>query len=314
MSAATSASTVAGERVVMVSGCYDILHAGHVQFFSEARALGDRLVVSFASADVLYLHKQRRPSIPDEHKKVLLEALRMVDEVVVGCGHTRGLDFEEHFLRIKPQLLVVTTDDKYEAEKRALCARVGCQYTVLPKTPPRFAPVSTTSILRAIRAPDELPLRVDFAGGWLDVPKFAVPGAFVVNLAIEPRVSLASWPYERNAGLGGSAAWAMLNGRDGVGAELDLGVGWQVRRDARRDEISLLHCIAADCVASLRRERQSNVVCVDSCRAHAHATQTHNTTHTQHATHTHTRSSRIRPSLARVVCARGARVRDRSST
>lgn len=38
-------------RTAFVSGCYDILHAGHVQFFTEARALADRLVVSFASAE-----------------------------------------------------------------------------------------------------------------------------------------------------------------------------------------------------------------------------------------------------------------------
>lgn len=59
------------------------------------------------------------------------------------------------------------------------------------------------------------------------MPKFSVDGAFVVNVAIEPLVSLRDWPYERNSGLGGSAAWAILNGRDGIGSELDLGVGWQ---------------------------------------------------------------------------------------
>ena len=38
-------------KKVFVSGCYDILHAGHLQFFEEARALGDYLIVSFASAE-----------------------------------------------------------------------------------------------------------------------------------------------------------------------------------------------------------------------------------------------------------------------
>ena len=61
---------------VFVSGCYDIIHAGHVQFFSEARSQGDHLTVSFASADVLWLHKQRRSSLPDEHKQALLAAGR----------------------------------------------------------------------------------------------------------------------------------------------------------------------------------------------------------------------------------------------
>ena len=69
-----------------VSGCYDILHAGHIQFFEEARALGDHLTVSFATEEVLWVHKARRPSIPDDHKKVLLEGLRCVDKVVLGEG------------------------------------------------------------------------------------------------------------------------------------------------------------------------------------------------------------------------------------
>ena len=55
-------------KKIFVSGCYDILHAGHLQFFEEARALGDHLTVSFASSEVLWFHKRRKPSIPDEHK------------------------------------------------------------------------------------------------------------------------------------------------------------------------------------------------------------------------------------------------------
>ena len=212
---------------VFVSGCYDILHAGHVQFFREARALGDHLTVCFASSEVLWLHKQRRSSLPDEHKQALLASLAVVDAVVMGSGVEHGLDFRDHFLRLKPDVLAVTEDDKYGVLKRALCAEVGARYVVMPKTPPQFPPISTTQIVRVIRAPAEAPLRVDFGGGWLDVPRLARAGAFIVNCAISPTVSLRSWPYERNAGVGGSGAWALLNGKDGVGSELDLGVGWQ---------------------------------------------------------------------------------------
>jgi cytidyltransferase-like protein len=212
---------------VFVSGCYDIIHAGHVQFFEEARALGNHLTVCFASAEVLWLHKRRRSSLPDEHKQALLASLRMVDAVVVGRGEEEGIDFREHFMRLKPDILAVTEDDKYGPLKRKLCAQVGAQYVILAKTPPLFQPVSTTEIVKFIRAPQEAPLRVDFGGGWLDVPRYAQPGAYIVNCTISPTVSLREWPYERNAGLGGSAAWAMLNGRDGITSELDLGVGWQ---------------------------------------------------------------------------------------
>jgi cytidyltransferase-like protein len=214
-------------RKVFVSGCYDILHAGHLQFFAEARALGDYLVVSFASDAVLAAHKQRASSLPEDHKRALLESLRMVDEVVIGRGDEVGLDFKDDFLQVRPAILAVTEDDKYADAKRALCAQVGARYVVLPKTPPRFKPVSTSSIVRHIRAPQHAPLRVDIAGGWLDVPRLARTGAHIVNCAISPLVSLSEWPYEKYAGLGGSGAWALLHGENGVESELGLGVGWQ---------------------------------------------------------------------------------------
>lgn len=212
---------------IFVSGCYDIIHAGHLQFFEEARALGDHLTVSFASEDVLWHHKQRRSSIPDEHKKAVLEGLRMIDEVVIGVDHDLGLDFKNYFLEAKPDVLVVTEDDQYAEVKRALCAQVGAAYQVLPKTPPKFNPISTSGIVKWVKAPTEAPLRVDFAGGWLDVPRHARDGAYIVNCAISPMVSVRRWDYEKRAGLGGSGAWALLNGEDGVDSELDLGVGWQ---------------------------------------------------------------------------------------
>jgi cytidyltransferase-like protein len=235
---------------VFVSGYYDIIHAGHLQFFREARALGDHLIVSFASAEVLWRDRQRRSSLPDDHKRALLSALGPVDEVVISGGLEEGLEFRETFLRLRPHILAVTEDDKFAAQKKALCAEIGATYVALPKTPPQFPAISTTEIVRWIRAPQEAPLRVDFAGGWLDVPRFARPGGYIVNCAISPTVSLRDWPYERNAGLGGSGAWALLNGRDGVDSELDLGVGWQdpaviaetglcIWRSGRRPELEM---------------------------------------------------------------------------
>lgn len=212
---------------VFVSGCYDILHGGHIEFFTQAKTLGDYLIVSFANEKVLEMHKNKKTSLPDEHKKRILESLSMIDEVVIGDNLKElGLDFKEHFLRIKPDILAVTEDDKYEEEKRKLCQKIGAKYIKLPKTL-NFEKISTTEIINYIKAPKEVPLRIDFAGGWLDVPKFSRPDAYIVNCTISPKVSLNNWPYEVGSGLGGSAAYALLTGKDPVTSELDLGVGWQ---------------------------------------------------------------------------------------
>lgn len=214
-------------RLVFVSGYYDLIHAGHLQFLREARALGDRLAVCFASARLLWRDKQRRSALPDEHKRVLFQSLRMVDEVHIGDGDKPGLDFEDHFLRLRPAILAVTGDDRYADLKRGLCRAVGAEYVVLPKTPPSCAPISASDLVKQIQSPDRVPLRVDFAGGWLDVPRLARPDGFVVNCSVTPMVSLREWPYRSSRGLGGSAAWALLNGQLAASPELALGTGWQ---------------------------------------------------------------------------------------
>lgn len=75
------------EVKVFVSGCYDILHGGHLEFWSQARALGTHLTVSFASDDVLAAHKSnRRSSIPTEHKKQLIGVWVCASALQQNCG------------------------------------------------------------------------------------------------------------------------------------------------------------------------------------------------------------------------------------
>jgi len=138
-------------KKVFVSGCFDILHGGHIEFFNQAKSLGDYLIVSFAGDKSLELHKHKKSSIPEQHKKKVLESLRMVDEVVIGDDLSElGLDFKEHFLKIKPDILAVTEDDKYGIQKTALCEQIGAQYIVLPKNLD-FDKISTTEIIKKIR-------------------------------------------------------------------------------------------------------------------------------------------------------------------
>ena len=215
-------------KKVFVSGCYDILHAGHLNFFKDAKALGNYLIVCFAGDKSLMKHKNRQPSIPQDHKFQLIKSIGIVDEVVVGENEDEeGLDFIDNIKLIKPQILAVTEDDKYKEKKAKVCADLGIAYVILPKTSPDLSKHSTSTIIQRIKAPDRVPLRVDFAGGWLDVPKFQIENSFIVNCAISPTVSLQKWNYETRSGLGGSGAWAILNGKCGVKSELELGCGWQ---------------------------------------------------------------------------------------
>lgn len=213
-------------KKVFVSGCYDILHAGHIQFFKDAKALGDYLTVCFASKEVLRLSKNREPALPDEHKKIIIESIKYVDKAVSSSDLDPILDFVTHFKKEKPDILVATEDDKNSKVKIKLCQEFGVKYIVLPKRT-TAVPVSTTDIRAQIKEIIELPLRIDFAGGWLDVPKYSIKGGYIVNCTITPKVSLKNWPYNKGAGLGGSAAFRLLEAKNGIETELNLGVGWQ---------------------------------------------------------------------------------------
>ena len=120
-------------KKVFVSGCFDILHAGHIQFFEDAKALGDHLTVCFASDAVLKLAKKRTPSIPEDNKAVILKSLRCVDEVVMSSNLDPVFDFVDHIKRIKPDIVAITEDDTHVEEKKRYFEKYGVKLVVLPK-------------------------------------------------------------------------------------------------------------------------------------------------------------------------------------
>lgn len=214
-------------KKVFVTGAFHVLHAGHVKFFQDARALGDYLIVSYPPSDLLWRLYGRKSLLDDADKLAVISSLEQVDEVVLSTDEDAALSFETAFLQVKPDILAVTTDDRYKETKRRFCESHGVEFVVLEKAAPEGKTASSVEMLNRIKAPTHAPLRVDFAGGWLDVPENAIPGEFVVNCSISPTVSLKEWLYRKGAGLGGSGGWSVLNGWDPVASELGLGVGWQ---------------------------------------------------------------------------------------
>lgn len=212
---------------VFVSGAFNVLHAGHIQFFKDARALGDYLIVSFPPADLLWNLYNKKSVLEDADKLALLRSISYIDEVVLSTDEDAEQSFRSAFLELKPDILAVTTDDLYVEAKQRLCDEVGARLVVLEKTLPEGKNTTSSEVVARIRAPRHVPLRVDFAGGWLDVPENAIPGEYVVNCAVSPTVSLKEWKYRQGAGMGGSGGWSVLNGWDPVSSELGLGVGWQ---------------------------------------------------------------------------------------
>jgi cytidyltransferase-like protein len=135
---------------VFVSGCYDILHAGHIRFFEDARALGDHLTVCFASDAVLKLAKNRISSMPEDNKRYILKSLRCVDEVVMSSNLDRVFDFLDHLDKINPDIVAVTEDDSNAEKKSEFFQKRNIKLILLPKSTDNTR-VSTTSILKSIK-------------------------------------------------------------------------------------------------------------------------------------------------------------------
>jgi D-beta-D-heptose 7-phosphate kinase / D-beta-D-heptose 1-phosphate adenosyltransferase len=128
-----AAAKINGERVVMTNGCFDILHAGHVQYLQQAKALGDRLVIAVNSDDsVKRLKGDSRPVNALSDREEVLAALRAVDWVVSFSEDTPQALIE----KIMPDVLVKGGDYKVEeiAGSAAVLAHGG-EVKILPLRP-----------------------------------------------------------------------------------------------------------------------------------------------------------------------------------
>lgn len=150
LTAAEAQSAVAeargrGERVVMTNGCFDLLHAGHVGYLEDARALGDHLIVAVNDDDsVRRLKGEGRPLTPLADRMAVLAGLAAVDWVVPFAEDTPA----DLIASVAPDVLVKGGD--YRPEEIAGAEHVtalGGEVKVLPFRPGR----STTALVDTIR-------------------------------------------------------------------------------------------------------------------------------------------------------------------
>ncbi|MBP1629410.1 MAG: cytidyltransferase [Bacteroidetes bacterium] len=168
-------------KKVFVSGCYDMLHSGHVAFFEEASQYGD-LYVGIGSDKTIFDLKGRKTINTDMERLYMVRSLRCVKQAWINRG-SGVLDFKDDLLDLRPDILFVN-EDGHSFEKEKLCRELGIKYIISKRLPSQGLPRRSTTDLRTECT---IPYRIDLAGGWLDqayVSKI-YPGA-VVTICIEP--------------------------------------------------------------------------------------------------------------------------------
>ena len=168
---------------VFVTGCFDLLHSGHVRFFQEAARLGELHVGIGSDRTVLEL-KGRPPVNPQDERQYLVESLKFVKQCWVNSGG--GLmDFTAELKRLSPDIFVVNEDGNSPAKEK-LCRQLGIRYVVLKREPQAGLPPRSTTSLRQECG---IPYRLDLAGGWLDQPFVSRQAAGpVLTISLEPTI------------------------------------------------------------------------------------------------------------------------------
>ena len=175
--------TMTKRKKVFVTGCFDMLHSGHITFFEEAAEYGD-VYVGLGSDETVFNLKGRYPINNQDERKYIIDALACVKECQINSG-SGIMDFIKEIEKVKPHYFVVNEDGNTPA-KEELSKKQGIEYIVLKRIPFDRLPVRSST---ALRNECIMPYRIDLAGGWLDQPfvgKLA-PGP-VLTISIEPTI------------------------------------------------------------------------------------------------------------------------------
>jgi cytidyltransferase-like protein len=135
-----------GKKKVIVTGCYDWLHSGHIRFFEEASAYGDLYVAVGNDANVLYLKGEGHPLFPQEERRYMVQAIKYVKQAVITLG-MGWMDAEPNIAVIQPDIYLVNEDGD-KPEKAEFCDKYNLEYVVLKRTPKEGLTARSSTNLR----------------------------------------------------------------------------------------------------------------------------------------------------------------------
>jgi cytidyltransferase-like protein len=131
---------------VIVTGCYDWFHSGHVRFFEELAALGDIYVVVGHDANIRLLKGEGHPMFSQDERRYMVQSVRFVRQALISSGHG-WMDAEPEIAVLKPDIYAVNEDGDVP-EKRAFCKEHGIEYVVLKRIPKAGLPKRQSTSLR----------------------------------------------------------------------------------------------------------------------------------------------------------------------
>ena len=169
-------------KKVFVSGCYDLLHSGHVEFFRQASQYGD-LYVGIGSDATILGYKHHKTVYSEQERLFMVKSIRYVKDAYINVGNGI-LDFLPTLDIVKPDILVVNSDGGND-DKRRICEERGIEYIVLERDPHEGLKARSSTDLK--KTESQIPTRLDIAGTWIDQPYVSqyAPG-WAITISLEP--------------------------------------------------------------------------------------------------------------------------------
>ena len=169
-------------KKVFVSGCYDLLHSGHVEFFRQAAEYGD-LYVGIGSDETIQHYKGHRTLYNEQDRLFMVKSIRYVKDAFINAG-SGIMDFIPTVDALKPDILVVNSDGASDV-KRQFCKERGMEFIVLERTPHEGLEAHSSTAIKEQLC--QIPTRLDLAGTWIDQPYVScfAPG-WAITISLEP--------------------------------------------------------------------------------------------------------------------------------
>jgi FAD synthetase len=121
-------------KTVLVGGCFDILHFGHISFLKQAKSLGDVLIVALESDENVKRTKgELRPIHSQQQRKEMLSAVSFVNEVIQLPVMYNDKDYFDFVTRMKPSVIATTEGDPITEKKKKQAELIGAEFVVIPK-------------------------------------------------------------------------------------------------------------------------------------------------------------------------------------
>jgi cytidyltransferase-like protein len=139
-------SADSSRKKVIVTGCFDWFHSGHVRFFEEVSKLGELYVVVGHDENIRALKGDDHPMFDQQQRRYMVQSVRYVRQALVSTGHG-WLDAEPEIERIRPDIYAVNEDGD-KAIKRRYCEEHGIEYVVLKRLPKTGLPRRVSTNLR----------------------------------------------------------------------------------------------------------------------------------------------------------------------